>query len=198
MHLLYFSWFCGFEINTLLYPSILCMCFCFSSLCLSSLCVCLFHPYIFHLCVFTFFIFTFFIFVCLFFCLCVCVWRVFYIIENILECICLKWAWITHLNISNTSYGQKKVGNQIGNLIPDHLKLKIDLIPSCVGGMQHTIGKLSMRTTTLFYTSFQSKVCTRSYGASKSREFQLWQFWNSHLWVAGQNVIWMWSLWKGT
>lgn len=59
MHLLRFFWFCGFEINTLLYPSILCMCFfCLSSLCLSSLCVCLFHPYISHLCVFVSLIFV--------------------------------------------------------------------------------------------------------------------------------------------
>jgi hypothetical protein len=35
-------------------------------------------------------------------------WYVPYIIEKILECKCLKWARMTHLNISNTSYGQKK------------------------------------------------------------------------------------------
>ncbi len=31
-----------------------------------------------------------------------------YIIRNLLECKFLKWARMTHLNISNTSYGQKK------------------------------------------------------------------------------------------
>ncbi len=68
MHLLHFFWFCGFEINTLLYPSILCMCFCLSSLCLSSLCVHLFHPYIFPI-----FVCLFLLFLCVcFFCLCVC------------------------------------------------------------------------------------------------------------------------------
>jgi len=35
-------------------------------------------------------------------------WRVLYIIENFLELRCLKWAHITHLDIWNTSYGQKK------------------------------------------------------------------------------------------
>jgi hypothetical protein len=35
-------------------------------------------------------------------------WGVYYIIKNLLECRCLKWAHITHLDISNTSYGQKK------------------------------------------------------------------------------------------
>ncbi len=31
-----------------------------------------------------------------------------YIIGKLLECGCLKWASMTHLDISNTSYGQKK------------------------------------------------------------------------------------------
>ncbi len=31
-----------------------------------------------------------------------------YIIENLLECRCLKWARIAHLDIWNISYGQKK------------------------------------------------------------------------------------------
>jgi hypothetical protein len=35
-------------------------------------------------------------------------WRFFYIIEKILKCRCLKWACITHLDIWNASYGQKK------------------------------------------------------------------------------------------
>jgi hypothetical protein len=35
-------------------------------------------------------------------------WGVIYIIGKLLEHICLKWAHITHLDIWNTSYGQKK------------------------------------------------------------------------------------------
>jgi hypothetical protein len=35
-------------------------------------------------------------------------WSIYYIIRKILECRCLKWAYITHLDIWNTSYGQKK------------------------------------------------------------------------------------------
>jgi hypothetical protein len=35
-------------------------------------------------------------------------WKVIYIIEKLLKCRCLKWARITHLDIQNTSYGQKK------------------------------------------------------------------------------------------
>jgi hypothetical protein len=35
-------------------------------------------------------------------------WKVLYIIENLLKRKCIKWAHITHLDIWNTSYGQKK------------------------------------------------------------------------------------------
>ncbi len=35
-------------------------------------------------------------------------WRVLYIIEKILKRRCLKWSHIVHLDIWNTSYGQKK------------------------------------------------------------------------------------------
>jgi hypothetical protein len=43
-----------------------------------------------------------------------------------------------------------------------------------VGGVQHIVGKLSTRVTTVFQTSSQSDVCMRSYGPPKSRESQLW------------------------
>jgi len=35
-------------------------------------------------------------------------WKFLYIIGKILKCKCLKWARMTHLDIKNTSYGQKK------------------------------------------------------------------------------------------
>jgi hypothetical protein len=35
-------------------------------------------------------------------------WKVLYIIENLLKHRCLKWACMTHLDIWNASYGQKK------------------------------------------------------------------------------------------
>jgi hypothetical protein len=35
-------------------------------------------------------------------------WIVFYIIGKLLKRRCLKWAHMTHLDILNTSYGQKK------------------------------------------------------------------------------------------
>ncbi len=47
-------------------------------------------------------------------------WGVFYIIEKLLNCRCLKWACIAHLDIWKTSYRQKKAGSQIDSLTPDH------------------------------------------------------------------------------
>jgi len=32
----------------------------------------------------------------------------------------------------------------------------------------------------------------------KLREFQLWEFWDFHLGVPRQNVIWTWASWRGT
>jgi hypothetical protein len=44
---------------------------------------------------------------------------------------------------------KRKAGNQIVSLIPDHKKLRIDPIYFDAKGVQHTVGKLSMRAITL-------------------------------------------------
>ncbi len=44
---------------------------------------------------------------------------------------------------------KRKVESQTGSLIPNHEKSGIDSYFARVGGMQHTIGNLSMRATTL-------------------------------------------------
>jgi hypothetical protein len=46
-----------------------------------------------------------------------------YIIGKILECRCLKWARMTHLNTQNTSYGQKKDYESYTNYTNFHLHL---------------------------------------------------------------------------
>ncbi len=48
--------------------------------------------------------------------------------------------------------------------------LGVTLISLHVGGVPHTIGKLSTRVITLLWTSLQLKVYTQSYGIPKSRE----------------------------
>jgi len=50
-------------------------------------------------------------------------WGVSYIIGKFLECRCLKWACISHLDIWNTSYGQKK--GQESNWLFDSRLLKV-------------------------------------------------------------------------
>jgi hypothetical protein len=67
---------------------------------------------------------------------------------------------------------KRKVGNQIDNLTSDHKKSGIDLMSLHAGDMQHAIGKLSTRATTLHQTSSRSEVCTRSYSPTKLWEFQ--------------------------
>jgi len=70
---------------------------------------------------------------------------IFYIIGNLFECRCVKWACIAHLDIWNTSYDQKKGAS----LIPDQKMSGIDSIYLVIEGVQHNIGKLSTRATTL-------------------------------------------------
>jgi hypothetical protein len=42
-----------------------------------------------------------------------------------------------------------------------------------VGGMRHAVGKLSMKATTLVWTSSRSEVYTRSYSPAKLWDLQL-------------------------
>jgi hypothetical protein len=90
---------------------------------------------------------------------------VLYIIGDLLEPRYLKWARIIHLDIWNTSYGQKK-----GRESNYQKKSGIDPIYLAVEGVQYTIEKLSTRATTLLQIAFQSEVCLQSYCAPKSWE----------------------------
>ncbi len=70
-------------------------------------------------------------------------WKVLYIIENILEHKCLKWACMTHLGPSNINYGKKKGWKS--NWQFDSWPLKVGNLPDFLislhtGGVPHTIG----------------------------------------------------------
>jgi hypothetical protein len=80
---------------------------------------------------------------------------------------------------------KRKTRRQTANLILDHKKSRIDSIYLVAGGMQHTIGKISTKATTL-ETASPSKVYLQSYGAPKSWESHLARFWDSHLRVSGE------------
>jgi len=108
-----------------------------------------------------------------------------YIIGNLLERRCLKWACIIHLDIWNTSYGQKKARSHTANLTPHQKTSRIDPIYLVLDNVRHTIGKLSTRATFLLQTAPRSEVCSQNYGASKSRKSRLVRFWDSHSGVPG-------------
>jgi hypothetical protein len=57
-------------------------------------------------------------------------WGVFYTIEKILKQYCLKWAHMTHLDIWNTSYGEKK--GQESNWHFDSRPLKVKNWPDFI------------------------------------------------------------------
>jgi hypothetical protein len=61
--------------------------------------------------------------------------KVFYIIRNLLKCRCLKWALIAHLDIWNTSYGQKK--GQESNWQFDSRPLKVKNWPDFLAYRRH-------------------------------------------------------------
>jgi hypothetical protein len=66
--------------------------------------------------------------------------------------------------------GKRRAGSQTGNLTPDHWKSGIDPLTTCVGGVQHVVGKILTRATILVQTSSRSEIGARSYGCSKSWE----------------------------
>jgi hypothetical protein len=57
-------------------------------------------------------------------------WGVIYIIRKLLKCRCLKWALIAHLDIWNTSYGQKK--GRESNWQFDSRPLKVENRPDSI------------------------------------------------------------------
>jgi hypothetical protein len=74
---------------------------------------------------------------------------VLYIIGKLLERKCLEWARITHLDIWNTSYGQKKGRESNCQFDSQPKKIGNNPIYLAADKVQDTIGKLSTRATTL-------------------------------------------------
>jgi hypothetical protein len=73
--------------------------------------------------------------------------------------------------------------------LPTTKKSGIDLFPKCAPGVQHGVGKLSWRATTLVQTLSRSEVEARSYGRPKSRDSNPGQFRDSTLGVPRQKAI---------
>jgi hypothetical protein len=66
--------------------------------------------------------------------------------------------------------GKRRAESQIGSLTLDHQKLGIDLFPMFDSGVQHGVGNISTRVTTLVETSLRLDFGVGSYGRSKFRE----------------------------
>jgi hypothetical protein len=122
-------------------------------------------------------------------------WTIIYIIGKLLERRCLKWARMTHLDIRNTSYCQKKGWES--NCQIDSQPLKVRNLPNFL--------MLRWRVT------YRWKALNEGYNfaldlisieglhtklwPAKLRESQFWEFRDSHLGILGQNVIWMLVQW---
>jgi hypothetical protein len=105
---------------------------------------------------------------------------VLYIIRKILKRRCLKWAHITHLDIWNVSYGQKKgqESNYQFDSRPQKVGNRPDLL-SCKGRATYRWKDLDKGYNfALNRTSIGGS--SQSYGAPKSRESQLAGFRDSH------------------
>jgi hypothetical protein len=106
-------------------------------------------------------------------------WGVLGVIGKVLKFKCPKWPRIGHLDIFSPSYGQKKGRESTRSYKSgidhyksgiDHYKSGIDPLLMCDGGVQHGVGKLSKRATSLVQTSSRSEVGAKHYDVPKSRE----------------------------
>jgi len=81
---------------------------------------------------------------------------------------------------------KRRVGSQTASLTSDQKKSGIDPIYLAADNVRHTVGKLSMRATTLLQTASLSEVFSQSYAAPKSRESPLARFQDSHSGLPGE------------
>jgi hypothetical protein len=81
---------------------------------------------------------------------------------------------------------KRRAGSQTASLTPNQKKSGIDPIYLALDNVQHTVGKLLTRATTLLQTALRSEVYSQSYGAPKLRESSLAGFWDYHAGVLGE------------
>jgi hypothetical protein len=74
---------------------------------------------------------------------------------------------------------KRRAGSQTASLTPNQKNSGIDPIYLAANNVQHIVGKISMRATTLLHTTPRFEVCSQSYGAPKSRESRLARFQDS-------------------
>jgi hypothetical protein len=124
-------------------------------------------------------------------------WKFPYIIRKLLECKCLKWACITHLDTWNTSYGQKK--GQESNWQFDSQPLKVENCPKlCACKWCATYHWKSLNEGYNFSLDLISiGGLQRKLWAPKVAGVPTLGI-LAHLGVSGQNAIWMLVPWLTT
>ncbi len=123
-------------------------------------------------------------------------WRFFCTIEKLLKHKCLKWACMIHLEIWNTSYGQKKGWEVIW--LPTIKNQESTQFP-CVQVACDIPLESSRRGLQLCFRPHLNQRSTRKVMGPQSRGSP--NFGNVGTPILGvprQNAIWMWALWRGT
>ncbi len=124
-------------------------------------------------------------------------WRVIYIIGKLLKRKYLKWARIAHLDIWNTSYGQKK--GRESNWQFESRPLKVKNWPDFLAysSVWHTFEKLSTRATTLLRPHYNRR-SAREVTRFQSRRNPSWGNFGTPTWESwDKKTIWMWPPWRG-
>jgi len=124
-------------------------------------------------------------------------WKVLYINGKILQCRYLKWACIAHLDLWNTSYGQKK--GRESNWQFDSWPLKVRNRPDF--RVWRWCATYCWKALDKGYNFALNLISIRGLHA------KLWRpkvvgiptlaISDSHLGVSGQKAIWMWVSWRG-
>jgi hypothetical protein len=129
-------------------------------------------------------------------------WVILYIIGKLLERRCPKWVCMNHLDIWNTSYGQKK--GQKSNWQFDSQPLKVRNCPNFLKCKWQAIYRwkaldngynfsLDLITIKGLHTKLWAPKVVGVLGVEIMGLPS-----DSHLGVLGQNAIWMWASWRGT
>jgi hypothetical protein len=116
-------------------------------------------------------------------------------LENLLKLKCLKWVHISHLDIWNTSYGQKK--GQESNWQFDSGPLKVENWPNFLTCRQHAryhwkaLDKVyNFALDLITIKGLHVKLCAPKIAKVPTvRISGLWEFRDSHLGVSGQKAI---------
>jgi hypothetical protein len=119
--------------------------------------------------------------------------------KKILKHRCLKCACMTHLDIWNTSYGQKK--GQKSNCQIWLLTIKSRQSPRfpCIHvACDILLKKFQWGLQLCLRPHLDRRFAQKNYGLTKSRGFQLLEFQDSHLGVSGENDIWVLAPWLST